>query len=360
MTPGSAEGRAAAGWPIRRALIGLLGLALVCLVIWRLHSELLLVFLAILLAVSLRGAANGIAAHTPLSPRLALAVIMVLVVAAIAGFFTWVGPRLVQQAYDLMTALAHEGQSLAARYGHTQWGRALLQKLNAAGTQAAQSLAEPMLTAAGSTVNAVAAVFVLVVTMLYFASSPRLYVNGLVTLVPRQRRARTREILDKVSHVLRWWFLGQLIDMTVIGIFTVIGLAVIGMPMALALGVIAGILTFVPYFGAILAAIPALAIALGQSPHMALLTALVFTFCHVIEGYIVSPLIQDRMVRLPPALVILSMTFLGSLFGPMGIIMATPLAAAGLVLVSELYVVDVLKDESGRDVTTRPPDKKAG
>ena len=192
-----------------------------------------------------------------------------------------------------------------------------------------------------------------IVTMIYFAANPGLYVKGLVTLVPKDRRARTHEVLDKVARALRWWFLGQLIDMAVVGVLTVVGLALIGMPMALALGVLAGILTFVPYFGAILAAIPALAIALGQSLHMFILAAVVFTIGHVVEGYVVSPLVQDRMVRLPPALLILSMTFIGSLFGPMGVILATPMAAAGLVLVSELYVVDVLKDESGRDVTAR-------
>ncbi|HTI01209.1 MAG TPA: AI-2E family transporter, partial [Acidisoma sp.] len=281
------------------------------------------------------------------------------VAVAIFGFCFWVGPRLVQQGYDLVSALAKEGQDLTARYGHTPWGKELLQKINNTGAQAAQSLAAPMLTAASSTLSGLLGLFVLIVTMLYFAANPSLYVNGLVTLLPPGRRARGRAVLDKVAHVLRWWFLGQLIDMAVVGIFTVIGLVIIGMPMALALGVIAGVLTFVPYFGAILAAIPAIAIALGQSLHMAFLTLVVFTICHVIEGYVVSPLVQDRMVRLPPALLILSMTFLGSLFGPMGIIMATPLAAAGLVLVSELYVVDVLKDESGRDVTTRPLEKRS-
>ena len=97
----------------------------------------------------------------------------------------------------------------------------------------------------------------------------------------------------------------------------------------------------------------ALAIALGSGWHMVLMTLLVFGVCHLVEGYVVSPMVQDRMVKLPPALLILSMTFMGTVFGPMGIIMASPLAAAALVLVSELYVVDVLGDESGRDVTTR-------
>ena len=342
---------------VARVLIALAALALGLLVIWLLHTELLLIFLAVLLAVSLRGATDRVAAHTPLNRRLAMTLIVVVIAAAVLGFCVWVGPRLVQQVTDLVNALIREGQDLASRYGHTQWGSQILDKIKGAGAQTAQSLAAPMLTAATSTFSGLLAIFVLIVTMIYFAASPTLYLEGMVALVPPARRPRLRAVLDKVGHVLRWWFLGQMIDMAVVGLFTMIGLSVIGMPMALALGAIAGILTFVPYFGAILAAIPALAIALGQGLHMAFLTLIVFTICHVIEGYIVSPLVQDRMVRLPPALLILSMTLLGALFGPMGIILATPLAAAGLVLVSELYVVDVLGDERGRDVATRPPSK---
>jgi predicted PurR-regulated permease PerM len=338
---GTAERVAASGSSIRQAIVWIAGFAIAGLVIWLLHDELLLVFLAVLLAVSLRGAADRIAKHSPLSPHWAMAVIMILVLLMTIGFWMWTGPQLVQQGHDLVKALTDEASHLASRYGNTQWGKSLMQKVSASGSDAARSLAAPVMTVAGSALGAIAAVFVLIVTMIYFAANPTLYVNGLVTLLPQERRARTHDVLAKVAHVLRWWFLGQLIDMAVVGVFTVVGLALIGL------------LTFVPYFGAILAAIPALAIALGQGPHMIILTAVVFAICHVVEGYVVSPLVQDRMVRLPPALLILSMTFIGSLFGPMGVILATPLAAAGLVLVSELYVVDVLEDESGRDVTAR-------
>jgi predicted PurR-regulated permease PerM len=350
---GTAEKVAATGSSIRDAIVWIAGIAVAGLVLWLFHDELLLVFLAILLAVSLRGASDRVAQHSPLSPRWAMAVILILVLILIIGFWMWVGPQLFQQGQDLVNALTNEVSHLASRYGQTQWGKTLLEKIRGSESEAARSLAAPVITVAGSTLGAVAAVFVLIVTTIYFAAAPALYIKGMVTLVPQARRARVHDVLDKVGHVLRWWFLGQLIDMAVVGVLTVVGLALIGMPMALALGVLAGILTFVPYFGAILAAIPALAIALGQSPHMAVLTAIVFAICHVVEGYVVSPLVQDRMVRLPPALLILSMTFIGSLFGPMGVVMATPMAAAGLVLVSEFYVVDVLKDESGRDVTGR-------
>jgi predicted PurR-regulated permease PerM len=350
---GTAERVAASGSSIRDAIVWIAGIAVAGLVVWLLHDELLLVFLAVLLAVSLRGAADRVAQHSPLSSHWAMAVIMILVLLLTVGFWMWVGPQLVQQGHDLVKALTNEGGQLASRYGNTQWGKSLMQKVSASGSETARSLAAPVMTVAGSALGAIAAVFVLIVTMIYFAANPGLYLKGLVSLMPKPRRARTHDVLNKVGHVLRWWFLGQLIDMAVVGVLTVVGLALIGMPMALALGVLAGVLTFVPYFGAILAAIPALAIALGQSLHMAILTAAVFAVCHVVEGYVVSPLVQDRMVRLPPALLILSMTFIGSLFGPMGIVLATPMAAAGLVLVSELYVVDVLEDESGRDVTAR-------
>jgi predicted PurR-regulated permease PerM len=350
---GTADRVAASGSSIRDVMVWIAGIAIAGLILWLLHDELLLVFLAVLFAVSLRGASDRVAQHSPLSPRWAMAVIMVLVLLVTVGFWMWVGPQLVQQGHDLVKALTNEGSQLASRYGNTQWGKSLMQKVSSSGSETARSLAAPVMNVAGSALGAIAGVFVLIVTMIYFAANPTLYIKGLVTLVPQHRRARTYDVLDKVAHVLRWWFLGQLIDMAVVGIVTVIGLALIGMPMPLALGVLAGVLTFVPYFGAILAAIPALAIALGQSFHMAILTAIVFAICHVVEGYVVSPLVQDRMVRLPPALLILSMTFIGSLFGPMGVVMATPMAAAGLVLVSEFYVVDVLKDESGRDVTAR-------
>ncbi|HEX3984436.1 MAG TPA: AI-2E family transporter, partial [Acidisoma sp.] len=133
--------RTAAGFSIRNTLLGVAGLTLTLLLIWLLHDDLLLVFLAVLLAVSLRGAADWLAQRLRIAPRWAMAVIVLLAVAAFIGFWWWVGPQLVEQGYALGKALAQEGMDLTARYGHTGWGRSLLQKLNSAGTQAAQSLA---------------------------------------------------------------------------------------------------------------------------------------------------------------------------------------------------------------------------
>ena len=119
------------------------------------------------------------------------------------------------------------------------------------------------------------------------------------------------------------------------------------MPDPYALALLAGLLTFVPYFGAIIAAIPALIVACAVSWATAMWTVVVFFVCHGVEGYIVAPLVQRRLVDLPPAVIIIAMTCMGALFGPLGIILGTPAAAAGLVLVRQLYFGGVLGDHQG-------------
>lgn len=173
---------------------------------------------------------------------------------------------------------------------------------------------------------------------------PQLYLDGLVRLFPISHRARARDIMLGMGRTLVLWSIGQFIDMLIVGSLTAIGLTVLGIPLAFALGVLAGVLTFVPFFGAILAAVPALLLGLSISWRTALWVLVVFLCCHVVEAYLVGPYVQRRTVRLPPALTVLSMTVLGSLFGPLGVILGAPLAAVLMVLVREAYVTDVLGD----------------
>jgi predicted PurR-regulated permease PerM len=130
---------------------------------------------------------------------------------------------------------------------------------------------------------------------------------------------------------------GQFISMAVIGIITTSGLLIVGAPMAVALGVLAGLLTFIPYVGGIAAAMPALLIAFTRGGHMVLSVLLVYLIAHVVEGYIVGPFVQHRLLYLPPAL-ILVMQFVLQLFaGIPGVMLATPLMVVAMVLIKELY-----------------------
>jgi predicted PurR-regulated permease PerM len=319
------------------------GAAALILLVWLLSDIVLLIFLAVLIAVMLRGAAGWAVRHTGAPERAMLAVVTLAVAAFLVGFLYVVGPRLVSQSQDLWTQLQQQVSHLRSQYGDTPWGHAIFARLSPSG--AVQShIAVYAGSVATSTLGGLATTFVLIATALYFAISPGLYIDGLVRLFPLPYRPRARDVLLDIGETLQWWSLGQLIDMSVVGVLTGIGLFILGVPLALALAVLAGLFTFVPYFGAIIAAVPAMLVALTVSWQDSLWVLAIFLGCHSIEGYVVSPLVQRRTVDLPPAASILSMTILGTIFGPLGVILGTPFAAALLVTVREVYVADVLGD----------------
>ena len=321
--------------------------AAVLLLLWLLWSVLLLVFFAVLLGATLRGAADWLAVRTGASATWLLALVTLLLAALAVGLGFLIGPPLAQQSADLASSLASEANALQHHYGDTEWGRRILGDLRS-GSPGAGTFAAPAFRLLGGTLDLAATLILLVITALYLAISPELYIVGLLRLVPIHRRPRARAVMRETGRTLRRWLLGQVVDMIAIGMLTGLGLALLGVPVPLALGALAGLLTFIPYFGAVLAGVPAVLVALSVSPHLALLTLGVFLLVHLVEGYVVSPLIQRRMVELPPAVTVTAMTVAGTLFGPLGIVLGTPLAAAGLVLVRELYVADLLGDDEVR------------
>lgn len=329
---------------VSRITLGRIALAAAAvLLVWALSDVVLLVFLAVLLAVVLRGAADWLAARTRSPPRLMLLLLALAGVLFAAGFTYWAGPRLAQQAHDLESRLAQQIGALRQHFENTPGEQPLAKQLS--GPQAiAQHVGGTARAAIGMTFHAAADIVVLVVTTLYLAVAPSLYVQGAVDLFPIPHRPRALEVMRKIGEVLRGWMLGQLIDMATVGVLVALGLCLLGSPVPYALAVLAALLTFVPYFGAIVAGIPAVMVALTVSWSMALWTLAVYTGCHLIEGYLVAPLVQRRLIELPPALTVLSMAVMGTLFGTFGIIVGAPVTAVGLVLVRELYVGDVLGD----------------
>lgn len=333
---------------VARTLRAIAIAAALILIIRLLSDILLLIFLAVLIAVMLRGAANWAARRTGAPERAMLAVVTVAAAAFLVGLLYYLGPRLVSQSQDLWKQLQQQVDHLSRAYGGTPWGHAILSLLSP--SEAVKSnIANYAGSVATSTLGGVATTFVLIATALYFAISPELYIDGLVRLFPLPYRPRARDVLLHIGRTLQWWSFGQLIDMSVVGVLTGIGLFVLGVPLALALAVLAGLFTFVPYFGAIVAAIPAMLVSLTVSWQDSLWVLAIFLGCHAIEGYLVSPLVQRRTIDLPPAVSILSMTILGAIFGPLGVILGTPIAAALLVAVREAYVGDVLGDADAAD-----------
>jgi predicted PurR-regulated permease PerM len=192
---------------------------------------------------------------------------------------------------------------------------------------------------------------------LFFSLNPRRYVQGLLKLVPRVHRERALEVLQEVGGKLQWWFVGQLCSMFTIGVLTFIALTIIGVPMALTLALIAGLANFIPNFGPLIAGTPAVLVALapdaGAGDHGLLNVAragwviVAYVIVQFMEGWVITPFFQAKAVELPPALLVLSQVFLALLLGPLGLIFATPIVVASLVLVRMLYVEDVLGDRGG-------------
>ena len=179
---------------------------------------------------------------------------------------------------------------------------------------------------------------------LYFAAQPGPYIRGLIKLVPVPGRPRAREVIRGIGHTLQWWLVGQLCSMTIVGVLTGLGLWLLGMPLALALAVLAALFSFVPYLGPIVSAVPAVLLAFTDSPQQALYVVLLYLAVQAVESNLLTPLVQQKAVELPAAMILFAQIMLGFLLGPMGVVLATPLAAMILVVVKMLYIEDTLGD----------------
>ena len=313
-------------------------------ILWLVSNVLLLALFATLFAVLLRRISVWLARLFHVPPLIMLLLSVLLLLVAVAGVIYLAGPSFVAQSEQLYGTVIAQGEALEHRFGNSPVLHWLIAHVSSAG-----STGHPALMVAGSTFELVANAVVVVITALYFASSPALYVNGMVRLLPLGYRPRGRQILERIGQTLWWWLVGQGVDMLVVGTLATVGFLIVGVPLPFLLGGITGGLSFIPYFGPFLSAVPAGLAGLTVSPMTAVNALGVLLACHLVEGYIVAPLVQRRLVELPPALTILSLLLFATLFGTLGAVLATPLLAAVLVVVQQGYVADVLGDTKMRD-----------
>lgn len=185
-------------------------------------------------------------------------------------------------------------------------------------------------------------IYVILLLALFFFMSPKPYQQGILSLVPRRGRARAKEVWSELHTSLERWLKGKLISMLLVAVLTALGLWALGMPLVLALSIIAGILCFIPNFGPLLSAIPAVLVGFTVGPEMAGYVILLYVAVQFVESNLITPFIQREMVNLPLAMVMSMQVLLGLLTGTLGLILATPLLVISMVLVRMLYVQDVL------------------
>ena len=357
----------------------------------------LILFLAMLFSVFLTRASGWLADHSPVSYKWCLAAVTTLLVLLMAGGAALLGVKVNQQ---ITVASKHidEGlqrlQDLASRYPSvkpilqsTPFVRKLFDDAAppagdansdsggetdtspaneaapdfssgelssptdkiAAEKNVIQSAAQRVLTTVGSvfrtTFGLVVNSLLIFFTGLFIAISPATYRDGVVRLFPLRRRERTREIMNMMGDTLWHWLIGRFGTMLVTGVGAGVLLGVLGVPMAMTLGVVTALLTFIPNIGGLIALMLSVLFALPQGGFVVLLVVVGYIILQLIESYVITPLIQQQQASLPPALLIGFQAVMGMLFGFLGAAVASPLLAAAKVFVEQAYIRDVLEAE---------------
>ena len=327
---------------IRRALI-VLGLVSLFLLAWYLRSLILMLFGAVVVATVFRALADRISRLTGIGESVSVALSIIAILGAIGLLIALFGSEVAQQVELLRDQLPVAWQSFEARIGDMGLGEQLRHLAASVRTPSGLSSLSRFLVSLGS---GLADVLVVLVAGVFLAAQPRFYVAGAIKLVPPAKRGLVGEAMDESERALRLWLKGQLIAMVTVGILTGVGLWLLGMRSALALGLLAGVLEFIPFAGPILAAVPAILLALAVGPDMALWVLLLYFAVQQFEGYLLTPLVQQYAVDLPGVVLLFSLLAFGMLFGTLGVVLAAPLSVVTLVLVKRLYIIEALHTQT--------------
>jgi predicted PurR-regulated permease PerM len=304
----------------------------------------LLLFGAVIFAVFIRSLSDYLAEKTPLRPSLALfIVLLVLLGLAVLGGLL-LAPTIVEQFENLVERLPSVLERIQTFIKQLPGGRQVLREMTEAGEEKGEALSS-VIGALSVSLGGILNILVVLVTGIYLAAQPEMYKRGVLRLFPISLRGRAEEVLAALGSTLRWFLLGRVVSMIAVGLATWAGLALIGVPASGLLGLIAGTLTFVPYAGPIAASIPIALAALLEGPAVLAYGLIFYTIVQMLEGFLITPLVQERVVTLPPALTLAGEVFMGLLFGALGVVLSVPAAALGVTFVRMVYVGDMLGDE---------------
>ncbi len=356
---------------------------IVLVIYWLLHlmwftNQLVLVsFLGVLFGLAVSAGVDQLQRRLHVPRGLGAFIVVFGFLAILGGFFAWSGPALAAQSQELKTKLPQvldDVDDWIARNGDGMIGGIFMGRGSTAVTsdsvdavsvitpaQTAEANAPPTMKARilsqlggvtrylfpflSSTVAVLAGVLLVIFLAIYVAVSPRVYHTGIMHLFPHDARERAGEVLSAIAVVLRKWLVAQLIAMVVIGVVTTVVLLLLDVPAALPLGVLAGLLEFVPTVGPILSAVPGIAMGFVISPEKALWVAVAYWGIQFLENQLLIPILMSETVDIPPALTILAQALMALLFGFLGLLVAVPLLAASMVAVKMLYVEGVVGDE---------------
>jgi predicted PurR-regulated permease PerM len=337
------------------------GVFLALRLLWTVRTVACLTFLGVLFGVTLAGSVDRLA-RWRIPRAVGAPAILLAILAAFAGVGALTAPRIAGQLRELRSQLPEAVRRIER--GVERWRgdvASVLQPPQDADRQPSERKAPPKIEEGvgqqmgkvlghffaffSSTLAVLGSLILLLVVMLYIAIDPDLYRRGLMHLFPHRSRARAGEVLSAMALTLRRWLATQLIAMLVIGVVTTVVLLLLQVRAAVALGIIAGILEFIPYVGPIFSAVPAMAMALLDGPEKALWVALAYIGIQQAENHLLIPLLMQEGIEVPPVLTIVVQAAMALVLGFIGLLVAVPLLGAIMVPIKMLYVEDVVGDE---------------
>ncbi len=265
---------------------------------------------------------------------LIIAVIGTLILAI--GLFWLMGSKIQAQVAELSDTLPATIENAKSQLSQNSIGKKLVQKASSPETiKKAKGLASTFFK---TTFGVFGDIYVVLFLGIFFTVSPDVYKKGIVQLIPQKEQKKGEDIVNKVGDNLKKWLKGKFFAMFVVFVLTSIGLSILGIPLWLVLGLIAGLLNFIPNFGPLIAMIPAVLVALMQGPSTAAIVAGMYILIQVVESNFITPMVQQKLISIPPALIISAQLLISPLTGGWGLVLATPLMLIIMILVQELYI----------------------
>lgn len=309
---------------MRRASVWF-GLAIAAALVVLLIQPLLLIFAGLVVASMLDGGARLIRKAAPIPRSLALLVVVLLVIAFVGGVFYLTGVEIAAQAEQLRATL--EAQALRIGAWLSQLG--VMPAASDLGGLAQQALGSigRVTSFIGGAIGAIASFFLVLVIGLFVAMEPRIYERGLQWMVPMTSRDQFAITLTRMARTMRILLAGRLLGMVFEGFITWILLSVAGVPMALLLGILTGILAFIPNIGAFVSGVLMVAVGFSAGPAEGLWAIAIYFAVQTFDGYVLLPLVARHTVDMPPALTVSSQILMSTLFGFLGLALADPLVA---------------------------------
>jgi predicted PurR-regulated permease PerM len=318
------------------AAVGILSFVVISLWIFaRTFNVLLLVLTGALIAIFFHGLSGLLKKYTGIKRGSVVLSILITVILLVL-FFWLAGYSVQQQVNELSETLPAAIENVKQQLDNNALGKKITDQASSAETR--QKLSGLMQTFFKSTFGVLGDLYVVIIIGIFFTAGYRTYLNGFIALFPNDKKQKTRDIIEKSGDTLKKWLKGQLFAMLLVATLTAIGLFILGVPMALTLALIAGILNFIPNFGPLIAIIPAALIAFMQGPATALFVIGLYIVVQILESSIITPQIQKKMINMPPALIIIAQLVMGIFAGVLGLVLATPIVAVVIVLINELYV----------------------